>query len=346
MTIREQLEAREIAQLSEYAAKSSTSRGRRIEEESCQVRTLFQHDRDRILHCKAFRRPKHKTQVFLSQEGDHYRTRLTHTLEVSQIARTVARAWRLNEDLTEAIALGHDLGHTPFGHAGERVLNSLVPGGFRHELQSLRVVERLEKNGNGLNLSWEVKDGISHHSKGKGTILSKAPGDMPSTLEGAVVRVSDVIAYINHDLDDAIRAGIVSISEVPAELLALLGESHSQRINTLVQDLITVSLDHDGACIRLSERIDEAMHALRDWLFDHVYRSERVQADFEKASYILRELYDHFLRNPEGLSSHAGSEHDTETSEISVADFIAGMTDRYALALYQDLFMPRPWKTA
>lgn len=346
MTIREQLEEREMAQLSQYAAKSSTSRGRRVKEEPCRVRTLYQHDRDRILHSKAFRRLKHKTQVFLSPEGDHYRTRLTHTLEVSQIARTVARALRLNEDLTEAIALGHDLGHTPFGHAGERVLNSLVPGGFRHELQSLRVVERLEKGGRGLNLSWEVKDGISHHSKGKGAILSDVPGDMPSTLEGAVVRVSDVIAYINHDLDDAVRADIVKISEVPPGLLARLGETHSQRINTLVQDLIATSLGESDGRIRLSSPMAEAIHALRDWLFDHVYRSARVHADFEKASYILRELYDYFLRHPEGLSTYAAAGEGSERNEVAVADFIAGMTDRYALALYQDLFMPRPWKTA
>lgn len=346
MNIREQIEQREASQLSCYASLSSQSKGRETPEELCSVRTLYQHDRDRILHCKAFRRLKHKTQVFLSPEGDHYRTRLTHTLEVAQIARTVARALRLNEDLTEAIAMGHDLGHTPFGHAGERVLHQLTPGGFRHERQSLRVVEVLEKDGRGLNLSWEVRNGIARHSKGRGVILAQDAESMPATLEGRVVRVSDVIAYINHDLDDALRAGVVSREDVPAELLDLLGRSHSQRINTLVKDLILTSLEDDGRRIRLSVAMDAAMTALRDWLFEHVYRSDRVHADFEKASYILAELFDYFLKHPEALAARTGRPPGQQDAAMAVTDFIAGMTDRYAIATYQELFMPRPWKTA
>jgi len=346
VNIRENLELQERSRLTEFAALSSESRGRSVTEEPCRVRTIFQHDRDRILHCKAFRRLKHKTQVFLSPEGDHYRTRLTHTLEVSQIARTVARALGLNEDLTEAIALGHDLGHTPFGHAGERVLNELTPGGFRHELQSLRVVERLEKEGRGLNLSWEVRNGIARHSKGQGEVLPKDTQMLPSTLEGCVVRVSDVIAYINHDLDDAIRAGVVSLAQVPKALRGTLGESHSQRIDVLVQDLIVASLQEGGATIRLSREMDQAMTALRDWLYENVYRSQRVHADFEKASNVLRELFAFFVRNPERLPDHGGAVSPTGQIEVSVADFVAGMTDRYALALFQELFIPQPWKTA
>jgi len=344
--IRSQLEQLEKSRLSEFASFSFESRGRSVAEEPCRVRTLFQHDRDRILHCKAFRRLKHKTQVFLSPEGDHYRTRLTHTLEVSQIARTVARALALNEDLTEAIALGHDLGHTPFGHAGERVLNDLTPGGFRHELQSLRVVDHLEKNGRGLNLSWEVRNGIARHSKGQGEILSSDSQLMPMTREGCIVRVSDVIAYINHDLDDAARAGVVSLSQVPEELRAILGESHSQRIDALVQDLIVSSLQDGGATIRLSDQMEQAMTALRDWLYENVYRSPHVHNDFEKASYVLRELFAYFVRHPEKLPDDGVDLAAGGRVEVSVADFIAGMTDRYALALYQELFMPRPWKTA
>ncbi len=265
---------------------------------------------------------------------------------MAQIARTVARALRLNEDLTEAIALGHDLGHTPFGHAGERVLNHLTPGGFRHETQSLRVVEVLEKEGKGLNLSWEVRNGISRHSKGRGVVLSRDSEQMPVTLEGQVVRVSDVIAYINHDLDDAVRAGVIEASHVPSELLDLLGRSHSQRINTLVQDLILASLEDGGQSIRLSASTDEAMTALRDWLFEHVYRSDHVHADFEKASYILSELFGYFLGHPEALAVRTGQRGRLDEPEIAVADFIAGMTDRYALSTYQELFMPRPWKTS
>jgi len=346
VNIRKRFEDQERQLLSEHASLSSSSLGRHVEEEPCRIRTIYQHDRDRILHCKSFRRLKHKTQVFLSPEGDHYRTRLTHTLEVSQIARTVARALRLNEDLTEAIALGHDLGHTPFGHAGERVLAELAPGGFRHERQSLRVVEVLEKEGRGLNLSWEVRNGISRHSKGRGVVLSNDPDQMPATLEGCVVRVADVIAYINHDLDDAVRAQIIEPTQVPKDLVQLLGESHSRRINTLVHDLIHSSLACDGAQVRLSEKMSAAMTALRDWLFQHVYRSERVHGDFEKASNILRELFEYFMAHPHDLPVYAGPQHEATTPEVAVTDFVAGMTDRYALGLYQELFMPRPWKTA
>ena len=346
MDIREQLELQERAHLSEFAALSSETRGRSIEERPCRIRTTYQHDRDRILHCKAFRRLKHKTQVFLSPEGDHYRTRLTHTLEVAQIARTVARALRLNEDLTEAIALGHDLGHTPFGHAGERVLSELTPGGFRHELQSLRVVERLEKAGRGLNLSWEVRNGIARHSKGQGEVLCQDAQQMPATREGCIVRVSDVIAYINHDLDDAIRAGVVELGQVPQALRATLGESHSQRIDALVQDLIAASLEDGGATIKLSLEVEHAMTALRDWLYENVYRSPRVHADFEKASSVLRELFAYFVRHPERLPDYGAACDNSGPVETTVADFVAGMTDRYALALFQELFMPQPWKTA
>lgn len=346
MDIRKRLEEQEKQLLSEYATLSGSSRGRHIEEPPCNVRTIFQHDRDRILHCKAFRRLKHKTQVFLSPEGDHYRTRLTHTLEVSQIARTVARALRLNEDLTEAIALGHDLGHTPFGHAGERVLGELTPGGFRHERQSLRVVEVLEKEGRGLNLSWEVRNGISRHSKGRGAVLTGDAEAMPATLEGCVVRVADVIAYINHDLDDAVRARIIEPQQVPHDLIVILGESHARRINTLVYDLIHSSLEYGGSQVCLSDAKATAMTALRDWLFQNVYRSERVHSDFEKASYILRELFGYFVSHPEALAAYAGPQHEDVSLEVSVTDFIAGMTDRYALGLYQDLFLPRPWKTS
>ena len=343
MTIREHQENLETERLSASAVRSDMSRGRAVPESPCEVRTIFQHDRDRILHCKAFRRLKHKTQVFLAPEGDHYRTRLTHTLEVAQIARTVSRALGLNEDLTEAIALGHDLGHTPFGHAGERVLNDLSPDGFKHERQSLRVVDVLEKSGRGLNLSWEVRNGIAMHSKGQGTILGHDE-KMPSTLEGCVVRVADVVAYINHDLDDAIRAGIVSPDHVPPGLRNVLGETHSERINVLVRDLISTSLENGCEGIMLSQQVGNAMVELRDWLFENVYRSERVQEDFERAAHVLRELFRFFTCNYGDLKSFYSNPVEGGAAEVVVADFIAGMTDRYALSLYEKLFMPKPWK--
>ncbi|HKK01751.1 MAG TPA: deoxyguanosinetriphosphate triphosphohydrolase [Desulfuromonadales bacterium] len=343
MSIRERLEAREESILSPYACRSSKSAGRCREEAPCSVRTAFQHDRDRILHSKSFRRLKHKSQVFLAPEGDHYRTRLTHTLEVSQIARTVARALWLNEDLTEAIALGHDLGHTPFGHAGEQVLNELVPGGFRHVVQSVRVVEVLEKDGVGLNLTEEVRDGIRRHSKGQGPLLG-APELLARTLEGRIVRLADIIAYVNHDLDDAMRAGLVAPEAIPAGLAEVLGTTHSSRIDTMVCDMINSSLERGGAEVCLTPQVSEAITQLRDWLFVHVYRAAPVHADFVKASRILQELYHYFMRHDDELLACGGDRLAGDSLAVSVADFIAGMTDRYAMNLYRRLFLPEPWK--
>ena len=344
MTIRLLLEKREKMILSPFACSSSESAGRLRLEEECAVRTVFQHDRDRILHCKAFRRLKHKTQVFLAPEGDHYRTRLTHTLEVSQIARTVARALALNEDLTEAIALGHDLGHTPFGHAGERVLDELVPGGFRHVEQSLRVVDVLEKDGAGLNLTAEVRDGIRKHSKGRGPLRGQDPAVQAKTLEGRVVRLADIIAYVNHDLDDAVRAGLVNAEMIPPSLLGILGKTHSRRIDTMVRDLIDTSMKAGGEDVLLSDAMADAIEALRDWLFDHVYQVRSVHDDFVKASRILRELFVFLLENDGALRTHGGRPLPTDRPIVSVADFLAGMTDRYAINLYHRIFLPQPWK--
>jgi dGTPase len=344
MNIREVIEATEANVLCEYACHSQSSAGRRFPEEACPVRTVFQVDKDRILHCKAFRRLKYKTQVFLSPEGDHYRTRLTHTLEVSQIARTMARALRLNEDLTEAIALGHDLGHTPFGHAGERVLAELLPGGFHHVNQSLRVVEKLEKNGAGLNLSSEVIDGILRHSKGRGALLGRRSEDLPKTLEGQLVRLSDVIAYVNHDLDDAIRGGLIRHEDVPQNLRDTLGENSSQRLNTMVTDLIETTMAENYGSVQLSASIVEQVSALRDWLHANVYMAGAVEDEFRKASRVLRELFGFFMARPDELINYGGRREEDEPVEIAAADFLAGMTDRYAMNLYQKLFFPQPWK--
>jgi dGTPase len=344
MSIRRKLEQREVKFLSPHACMSAESAGRQSKEEPCAVRTAFQHDRDRILHSKSFRRLKHKTQVFLAPEGDHYRTRLTHTLEVAQIARTVARALALNEDLVEAIALGHDLGHTPFGHAGERVLNDLVPGGFHHVRQSLRVVEVLEKEGAGLNLTVEVRDGILKHSKGKGTLLNEASQVRSKTLEGRIVRLADIVAYVNHDLDDALRAGLVTAAQVPKDITAVLGGSHSQRINTMVTDLIEHSLVKGDAEVRLSPEVAEAIMALRDWLYEQVYDSPPVHNDFTKASRILRELFTYLREDAAELTRMGGRILPGDALVVSVADFLAGMTDRYAIGLYHQLFLPQPWK--
>lgn len=343
--VRETLEKREKDFLSAHACLSSRSRGRGKAQPPCHIRTCFQHDRDKILHCKSFRRLKHKTQVFLSPEGDHYRTRLTHTLEVSQIARTVARALFLNEDLTEAIALGHDLGHTPFGHAGERVLDELVPGGFHHVRQSLRVIDKLEKDGRGLNLTWEVRDGILNHSKGQGPIVPDDESQLAKTLEGRIVRLADVVAYVNHDLDDAIRAGLISPDAVPLRLSRVLGETHSSRINTMVNDVIKSSHAAESRSVRMSKDVFDAITELRDWLFHHVYRTATVEEEFAKASHILRELFGYFVARPEKMVQVGGRRFRDDPVEISVADFVAGMTDRYAMNLYQDLFLPRPWRT-
>ena len=340
--IRTLLEQRERQDLSPLACLSINSRGRVRPEPPCPIRTVFQVDRDRILHCKSFRRLKYKTQVFLAPEGDHYRTRLTHTLEVAQIARTIARALALNEDLTEAIALGHDLGHTPFGHAGERVLNELVPGGFHHVRQSLRVVEVLEKDHQGLNLTAEVRDGILKHSKGRGPILADCDS---LTLEAQIVRLADIVAYVNHDLDDALRSGLIRNNQIPASILQVLGPTHSARINTMVQDAILQALAAPGQQLRLSEEVGSALYALRDWLYQHVYQVESVHADFVKASRLLRDLFGYFMTGEEALIEHGGHHRPGGPLEVAVADFLAGMTDRYALNLYYQLFLPRPWKS-
>ena len=341
--IRTLLEERERQDLSPLACLSANSRGRERSEDLCNIRTVFQVDRDRILHCKSFRRLKYKTQVFLAPEGDHYRTRLTHTLEVAQIARTIARALALNEDLTEAIALGHDLGHTPFGHAGERVLNELVPGGFHHVRQSLRVVEVLEKDHQGLNLTAEVRDGILKHSKGRGPLLQASGEAM--TLEGQIVRLADIVAYVNHDLDDALRSGLVRSNQVPSDILQVLGTSHSARINTMVQDAIIQAMAAPGERLSLSAAVGNALYALRDWLYDHVYQVDSVHADFVKASRLLRDLFGYFMTREDALAEHGGCHWPGDSLEVSVADFLAGMTDRYALNLYYQLFLPRPWKS-
>ena len=344
MIIRQVIESSENNLLCGYACHSQNSKGRQVAEDACPVRTIFQVDRDRILHSKAFRRLKYKTQVFLSPEGDHYRTRLTHTLEVSQVARTMARALRLNEDLTEAIALGHDLGHTPFGHAGERVLAELLTDGFHHVNQSLRVVTLLEKNGAGLNLSWEVRNGILQHSKGRSALLGQSSTDLPATLEGQLVRLSDVIAYVNHDLDDAIRSGLVCKDDVPSTLRSALGDNSSQRLNVMVTDLIETTLAGQYAVVQLSAAVAEQVSELRDWLYANVYRAVEVEDEFRKASRVLRELFTYFIEKPQELIAYGGRCAEGDSIEIGAADFIAGMTDRYALNLYQKLFLPQPWK--
>jgi dGTPase len=343
MTIREQIEEREREFLAPWAALSSESRGRRIPEEPCSIRTVFQRDRDRIIHSKTFRRLKHKTQVFLSPTGDHYRTRLTHTLEVSQIARTISRALRLNEDLAEAIALGHDLGHTPFGHAGEEVLDQIVPGGFAHHQQSLRVVDQLEKGGKGLNLTLEVRDGIVKHSKGKGDILSQDPAERAITLEGQVVRVADIIAYISHDLDDAIRAEVISNRDIPGPCLKILGDRSSKWIDTMVQAVVYGSLKSPEKGLSMKKEVLKAMVHLREFLYSHVYDLGRVHEDFIKARKVIKELYEILLLRPELLTEQLGYAAEEEITPEKVTDFIAGMTDRYALNLYEKIFLPKPW---
>lgn len=345
MNFRNSTESNETLILEDSACLSSTSRGRERNEPPCPIRTAFQVDRDRILHSKAFRRLKHKTQVFLAPEGDHYRTRLTHTLEVSQIARTLARALRLNEDLTEAIALGHDLGHTPFGHAGERVLDKLLSDGFHHVRQSLRVVDFLEKEGTGLNLTWEVRNGISCHSKGQGPLTGATGKDFPATQEGRLVRFADVIAYVNHDLDDAIRSGLVEALDVPETLRDLLGETSSFRIDTMVNDILAASRTGGKTDVQMSPEILQGIACLREWLHQHVYRAESVEREFAKASRVLQELFRFFINHPEELVTCGGDPGTDERLEVAVADFLAGMTDRFAMNLYQRLFLPQPWKT-
>ncbi len=342
-TIREELEEREKQLLSPFAMLSSKTKGRLTFEEECPLRPAFQHDRDRIIHSKSFRRLKHKTQVFLTPMGDHYRTRLTHTLEVSQIARTIAKVLRLNEDLTEAISLGHDLGHTPFGHAGEDTLNQIVPGGFNHADQSLRVVDLLEREGKGLNLTVEVRDGILKHSKGKGEILCEDPEAMASTLEGQVVRIADIIAYINHDIDDAIRGGIMSPNDIPGHCLKCLGDTHSKRINTMVNDIVQETLRSGGGRLSISKEVLSGICDLREFLWERVYENEAVHSDFFKAVKILRELYLHLVDHLDYFLTLTKMESFGDSLERSVCDFLAGMTDRYAFNLYEKLFLPLPW---
>ncbi len=353
-SIRRQLEKREEEFLSPFAMLNKHSRGRRIDEEDdeCDIRTPFQRDRDRITHSKTFRRLKHKTQVFLAPMGDHYRTRLTHVLEVSQIARTIAAALCLNEPLVEAIALGHDLGHTPFGHAGEATLNELHPGGFRHNVHSLRVVDFLENRRQGLNLTFEVRNGIAKHSKGRNDILPENTGELPNTLEGQVVRVADIIAYVNHDMDDAFRAGIIGEKDMPADIRAVVGERHSKRTGAMVRDIIVESLATDDGRLHMSKKMMRAITDLRAFLYENVYSYYRVHNEFEKAQRIIRDLYGYFLEHGLLRQNHVSWECMVEADEWqsekeahrAVCDFIAGMTDRYALSLYEHIFLPKPWK--
>jgi len=341
LNIRQKTEEREES-LSRYAAKSRLSRGRLKDEEPCPVRTDFQRDRDRIIHSKAFRRLKHKTQVFIAPLGDHYVTRLTHTLEVSQIARTISRALNLNEDLTEAIALGHDLGHTPFGHVGEEVLDELYHHGFRHNEQSLRIVDLLEKDGQGLNLTWEVRDGIVNHSKTRADILGEDSGKA-NTLEGKVCQIADAIAYINHDIGDAIRAGIISERALPLSAITVLGNSHSQRINTMVCDIIDYSwaardYANENPTIGMSPQILEATNTLREFLFDRVYNVHAAQKEAERAREVIRLLYKYFVEHVDKLPPEYRAYSDE--TERRIVDYVAGMTDQYALRLVEELALP------
>ena len=322
---------REEQTLSPHAMLCKNSKGRLTEEPECPVRTLFQRDRDRIIHCNAFRRLKHKTQVFLQPEGDHYRTRMTHTLEVSRIARTIARALRLNEDLTEAVALGHDLGHTPFGHAGERALDALVPGGFAHFKQSVRVVERLEKGGDGLNLTWEVRNGIVCHTAGPDA----------ATLEGQIVHLADQIAYVNHDIEDATRAGIIFPMDVPLEISQVLGFTHGERINTLVEDAIRAGADSER--IGLSEDVGRAMKQLKDFMFASVYTNPVAKGEEGKAQDMLKFLFEYYCTHPDELPGDFQNIRAEEGTERAVCDYIAGMTDSFAAAQFQKLFIPMSW---
>jgi dGTPase len=330
MTVRERIEEDERSTLSVRASLALNTGGRRRQEEPCSIRTEYQRDRDRIIHCKSFRRLKHKTQVFLAPEGDHYRTRLTHTMEVAQISRTIARALALNEDLTEAIALGHDLGHTPFGHIGENALSDILPGGFRHNEQSLRVVDVIEYGGRGLNLTAEVRDGILHHS-GEG---------MPSTLEGQIVRISDRIAYINHDIDDALRAGILEQDDLPGEPLEVMGVYPSQRIDYMAHDMVDSSTDSD--VIRMSDRTWALTDQLREFLFEHVYIGSVAKTEEDKAVRVLGSLANYYLENPGSLPVEFAPGTADEL-RVKVCDYIAGMTDRYALTKYREFFLPRSW---
>ena len=330
MNIRETIEQMEKENLCPAAALVSESMGRARPEEKCELRTDFQRDRDRIIHCNAFRRLKHKTQVYLAPEGDHYRTRLTHTLEVSQIARTIARALRLNEDLTEAISLGHDLGHTPFGHAGERALDDVAAAGFRHYEQSLRIVDKLEKDGRGLNLTAEVRDGIVCHTKGTEAF----------TAEGRIVRLADHIAYMNHDIDDSIRAGVLTENDIPREVSSVLGVGHGTRIGALITDVVANS---ENGNIRLSPRFQKAYDILHEFLFDNIYRNKVVKGEESKAESMIKQLFEHYLLYPEQLPDAYSATRAEEGDERAIVDYISGMSDRYAVTRFLALTVPRSW---
>ncbi len=332
MTIREMLEKWEEVHLSPYATLSMHSKGRLREEEECDIRPVFQRDRDRILHSKSFRRLKDKTQVFLTPEGDHYRTRLTHTLEVSQNARTIAKALQLNEELVEAIALGHDLGHTPFGHAGERALNDICPLGFEHSRQSLRTVDVLEKGGVGLNLTHEVRDGILNH---------QTSGE-PSTLEGKIVRLSDKIAYIHHDMDDALRAGILKEEDVPLSIRSVIGSTTGERLDHFIHDIVTTSLGKND--ILMSEPVERAMKDLRRFMFERVYTNPEAKSEEGKAEVLMKTLYDYYLTHFDVLPrEYLVMADNGEAKERVVCDYVGAMTDRFAIAKYEELFIPKSW---
>ena len=323
MTIRESLEQWEQEYLSPYASHSRDSKGRLKQETECDIRPVFQRDRDRIIHCKAFRRLKDKTQVFLTPEGDHYRTRLTHTLEVSQNARTIAKALKLNEELVEAIALGHDLGHTPFGHAGERALNRVCPFGFEHSEQSVRTVDRLEKGGQGLNLTYEVRDGIRNHQT-----IGK-----PHTLEGKVVRFSDKIAYIHHDMDDAVRAGILTEMDVPADIREILGSSPGERLDRFIHDIV------------MSDTVADAMKRLRQFMFERVYQNPEAKSEEGKAEVLMETLYHHYLKHLEDLPEEfLNLLSEGEPREKVVCDYVGAMSDRFAIAVYEEIYIPKSWQ--
>jgi dGTPase len=332
MTIRKSLEKMEDEYLSKYATRSSKSKGRDRDEEPCDIRPCFQRDRDRILHSKSFRRLKDKTQVFLSPEGDHYRTRLTHTLEVSQNARTLAKALQLNEELVEAIALGHDLGHTPFGHAGERALNRVCPYGFDHAKQSVRTVDVLEKNGQGLNLTFEVRDGILNHQT----------TGMPSTLEGKVVRLSDKIAYIHHDMDDAMRAGILKESDVPRSIGDVIGYTCGERLDHFIHDIVMSSIGRDD--VMMSKPVEKAMSDIRQFMFENVYQNNIAKAEEQKAETLMETLYEYYLKHFDALPADLKARVDKgDPKEQLVCDHVGAMTDRYAISVYEDIFIPKVW---
>lgn len=328
-SIRRRLERVETEILSPLAAFSQKTRGRAVDEPESDIRTAYQRDRDRVIHSNAFRRLKHKTQVFLSPEGDHYRTRLTHTLEVAQIARTISRALQLNEDLTEAIALGHDLGHTPFGHAGERALAEISKNGFKHYEQSVRVCEKLEKGGRGLNLTWEVLNGIIHHTH----------GEKAATLEGQVVRISDKIAYINHDIDDAVRAGVIQSSDIPIDICERFGYKKSERINNMVMSVIYNGL----SAIDISKSDEQLFKKLHEFLYERVYLNPIAKSEESKVSGIILALYEHFLKHTALLPEDYRQVLSSEDAERAVVDYIAGMTDRYAIQVFEDIYIPRSW---